>query len=89
MIATIPYTDNVDEILLYLSKYGHDLKYVPTYNEKGILYFKCSICENIIKLICINRNGFIFDVGSELRVIVNETLTENANFYCEKYRLLY
>jgi len=66
MIATIPFTENINDIIRYLHKYGHDLKrIVDRYNLRGFLFFKCDICQSQIGLNCINRNGFIFDYGSE------------------------
>jgi len=83
MIATIPYTEDPNEAIEYLSKYGHNLKYIRAgLISFNVIHFNCLVCESHIRLQALLP-------PMTWRVIVDDDGIENANYYCEKYRLLY
>jgi hypothetical protein len=87
--ASIPYTEDANEAIEFLQKYGHSLvlnyKTEYSFNDsyRCRMDLKCKICDIMIIL---GRYG-----GSEkeYRICVANNLNETAMFYCEKYRALY
>lgn len=82
-LVCIRYTRNTDDLILDLSKYGHQLTPMfiePTISKK--IHFRCDECKYIITLI---QDGFIENLW---QVIINDREDKTADFYCEKYRAL-
>lgn len=81
--TTIPYTQNIEEMLQYLARFGHKLIHIPKQPVGAFRfkYFKCSVCEIDMRLQEVWDHSYwgVF-VGGGLK---------GSHYYCEKYRLLY
>lgn len=93
MIATIPYTQNIDEMIAHLAKYGHDLKHIPKNPAAAFRfrYFGCNVCgaHMILRPSLTLGPHARWEVYACQGQYMNINHDECADFYCMKYRALH